>query len=300
MTAAVPSPDREAVARAVLAALQEDLDAAGDVTSEAVIPEEQTARALIVARSEGVLCGLPVAREVFSRVGARLRPGMDEGGTLRPGAEVAAVGGALRAILAAERTALNFLGRLSGVATQAGRYVEALAGTGAVVRDTRKTTPGLRVLEKYAARVGGAENHRLGLFDALFLKDNHVISVGGVVAAVRMAKEARPDLPLIVEVETPQDAEAAAQAGAEEVLLDNMAPEAMREAVARVAGRARVEASGGVSLDTVRAVAETGVDTISAGGITHGATWLDFSLEVQPDVALPEEPDPEGSARRER
>lgn len=297
---AVPPPEKEAVARAVLAALQEDLGALGDVTSQAVIPEEETARAVILARSEGVLCGLPVAKEVFSRVGARLRPAMEEGAGLRPGAEVAVVGGALRAILAAERTALNFLGRLSGVATQARRFVDAVAGTGAVVRDTRKTTPGLRALEKYAARVGGAQNHRRGLFDAILLKDNHVAAVGGVVAAVRRGKDARPDLPLIVEVETPEEAEAAAAAGAEEVLLDNMAPETMRQAVARVRGRARLEASGGVTLETVRAVAETGVDTISAGGITHAATWLDFSLEVQPDVALPEEPDPEGAARRER
>jgi nicotinate-nucleotide pyrophosphorylase (carboxylating) len=294
------TPDKEAVARPVLAALEEDLGVAGDLTSEAVIPEEATARAAIVSRSEGVVCGLPVAKEVFSRVGARLRPRIEEGATVRPDDEVAVVGGALRAILAAERTALNFLGRLSGVATQARRFVDALEGTEVTVRDTRKTTPGLRALEKYAARIGGAENHRMGLFDALFVKDNHVAAAGGVAEAVRRARAAHPELPLIVEVETPEEAEAAAGAGATEILLDNMEPDAMREAVARVGGRALVEASGGVTLETIRDIAATGVDTISAGAITHGATWLDFSLELQPEVALPEEPEPRGAARRER
>ncbi|HEX6261931.1 MAG TPA: carboxylating nicotinate-nucleotide diphosphorylase, partial [Actinomycetota bacterium] len=191
--------------------------------------------------------------------------------------------------LAAERTALNFLGRLSGVATQAARFVEAVGGTGVVVRDTRKTTPGLRALEKYAAALGGVTPHRAGLFDGILIKDNHVAAAGGVAAAVRAAKAARPDLRVECEVETPEEAEAAVAAGAEEVLLDNMPLEAMREAVARVAGRAQLEASGGVTLENARAVAETGVDALSSGAITHGGSWLDLSLEVLEDVDLPAE-----------
>lgn len=278
---------REAVAAAVLAALREDLGGEGDITSDAVVPEVETATAVIVARDAGVLAGVPVAKECFSRVNARLRPLLADGERIGAGTEVARVGGALRAILAAERTALNFLGRLSGIATQAARFVEAVAGTGAVVRDTRKTTPGLRVLEKYAAAVGGVIPHRMGLFDGLFIKDNHVAAAGGVAEAIRRSRAARPGASLICEVESPAQAEEAAAAGAEEVLLDNMGLEAMKDAVARVDGRAHVEASGGIALENARAVAETGVDSISAGAITTGARWLDLSLEVEETMELP-------------
>ena len=280
---------RQLVAEAVLRALQEDLGAQGDVTSMAVIPEEQTAAAVIVARTDGVLAGIPVFKEVFSRVGARVRLGMADGDHVRKGRQVARAGGGLRAILAAERTALNFLGRLSGVATRAAAYVEALEGTGVIVRDTRKTTPGLRALEKYAVAVGGAEPHRMGLFQGIFLKDNHVAAAGGVAAAVTRAREARPDLEVLVEVETPEQAEEAVAAGAHEVLLDNMSPEQLKECVARVGGRAKLEASGGITLENVREVAGTGVDSVSSGDITHGAPWLDFALEVLPDLPLPKE-----------
>lgn len=293
-------PDREVVVAAVMAALREDLGDEGDVTSEAVIPEEETARAEIVARSAGVLAGLPVAAEVFRRVGARLRAGRRDGDRVGPGDAVAEVGGALRAILAAERTALNFLGRLSGVATQAARFVEAVRGTGVTVRDTRKTTPGLRALEKYAVRVGGCEPHRMGLFEGIFLKDNHVAAAGGVAAAVRRARARRPDLPLLVEVETPEEAVEAVEAGATELLLDNMDLGALREAVARVGGRARLEASGGITLERARAVADTGVDSISVGAITHAAPWLDFALEVRAGAELPDEPEPGGAGRLRR
>lgn len=292
--------DREAVAEAVLRALAEDLGAEGDVSSSAVIPEERTARALVVAGSEGVVAGIPVAKEVFSRLGARLRARMKDGDRVAPGDVVAQAGGGLGAILAAERTALNFLGRLSGVATRAAAYAEAVRGTDVVVRDTRKTTPGLRLLEKYAARIGGCEPHRLGLHQGVFLKDNHVVAAGGVAEAVRRAREARADLPLLVEVETPEQAEEAVDAGATDVLLDNMDPVAMKEAVRRVGGRARLEASGGITLERVRAVAETGVDAVSTGDITHGAGWLDFSLEVQADADLPQEPEPDSMNRRGR
>lgn len=292
--------DRETVAEAVLRALAEDLGEEGDVSSAAVIPEERTARASIVSRSEGVLAGLPVAKEVFSRLGARMRTRMKDGDRVGPGDVVAEAGGALAAILGAERTALNFLGRLSGVATRTAAYVEAVAGTGAAVRDTRKTTPGLRALEKYAVGVGGGEPHRTGLHQGVFLKDNHVLAVGGVGEAVRRARAARPDLPLLVEVETPEAAEEAVEAGATDVLLDNMSPAELRDAVGRIGGRARVEASGGITLERVRAVAETGVDAVSAGDITHGAPWLDYSLEVQPEADLPEEPEPGTMTRRRR
>lgn len=286
------SLDRETVARAVLAALEEDLGGEGDITSEAVIPEEQTARAVLVSRSAGVIAGLPVAKEVFSRCGARLRPRLSDGDQVSDGDVVAVAGGALRSVLAAERTALNFLGRLSGVATQAARFVDAVGGL-AQVRDTRKTTPGLRRLEKYAAEVGGASPHRVGLFDGLFIKDNHVAAAGGVAEAIARARGARPGVPMIVEVETPADALVAAEAGAEEVLLDNMTIDELRESVALVGGRARLEASGGVTLANARAIAETGVDSISTGAITHAAPWLDLALEVEDDVELPFEPDPE-------
>lgn len=284
--------DRETIARAVLQALEEDLGREGDITSEAVIPEEQTARAVIISRSEGVIAGVPVAKEVFSRCGARLRAQVADGDRVSAGQIVAVVGGALRSILAAERTALNFLGRLSGVATQAARFVEAVGGL-AEVRDTRKTTPGLRRLEKHAAEVGGASPHRVGLFDGLFIKDNHVAAAGGVAEAIARARAARPGVPMIVEVETPADALVAAEAGAGEVLLDNMAIEELKESVALVGGRARLEASGGVTLENARAIAETGVDSLSTGAITHAAPWLDLALEVEDDMPLPDEPEPE-------
>lgn len=286
-----PDLSREAVAAAVLAALREDLGPGGDITSDAVIPEVETGRAVILAREEGMLAGVPLAKECFSRVNARFRARMADGDRLEPGSVVAHVGGALRAILAAERTALNFLGRLSGVATMADRFVRAVEGAGARVRDTRKTTPGLRVLEKYAAAVGGAEVHRTGLFDGLLVKDNHVAVAGGVAEAVRRARAARPGVRLICEVETPAQAEEAVEAGADEVMLDNMEPHDMREAVRLVAGRAVVEASGGVTPETARAVAETGVDALSAGAITHAAPWLDLSLEVEETMELPALPE---------
>ena len=280
--------DRETIARAVLQALEEDLGREGDITSEAVILEEQTARAVIVSRSEGVIAGVPVAKEVFSRCGARLRAQVADGDRVTAGQTVAVVGGALRSILAAERTALNFLGRLSGVATQTARFVEAVGGL-VEVRDTRKTTPGLRRLEKYAAEVGGARPHRVGLFDGLFIKDNHVAAAGGVAEAIARARAARPGVPMIVEVETAADALVAAEAGAEEVLLDNMTIEELRESARLVGGRAHLEASGGVTLENARAVAETGVDSLSTGAITHAAPWLDLALEIEDDVPLPEE-----------
>lgn len=276
-----PELDREDILGAVLPALQEDLGAAGDVTSQAVIPEAETGAAVIVAGSKGLLAGMPVAAETFSRVNCRMRAGAKDGDPVEPGSQIARVGGAIRGILAAERTALNFLGRLSGIATEASRFVEALAGTKVVVRDTRKTTPGLRVLEKYAASVGGCEIYRHGLFEGVFLKDNHVRAVGGVDEAIDRAKKGRPDLRILIEVQTAKQAQEAASAGADEILLDNMTVAELKEAVARVNGRARLEASGGITLRNVRKIADSGVHAVSAGAITHAAPWLDFSLRLE-------------------
>lgn len=277
----VPELDRETILGAVLPALQEDLGAAGDVTSQAVIAEAETGSAVITTGSSGRLAGMPVATEVFSRVNCRLRARVEDGDPVEPGTEIARVGGAIRGILAAERTALNFLGRLSGIATEANRYVEALTGTRVAVRDTRKTTPGLRVLEKYAAAIGGCEIYRYGLFEGVFLKDNHVRAAGGIAAAIERAKRGRPDLRILIEVDTPKQAEEAASAGADEILLDNMTVAQLKAAANRVNGRARLEASGGITLRNVRKIAETGVHAVSVGAITHAAPWLDFSLRLE-------------------
>jgi nicotinate-nucleotide pyrophosphorylase (carboxylating) len=193
---------------------------------------------------------------------------------------LARVSGPARAILTGERLALNLLGRLSGIATLTRRYVDAVAGTGAVILDTRKTTPGLRALEKYAVRCGGGTNHRLGLYDAILIKDNHLRAAGGVRQAVSAARHARPELSVEVEAETLAQVEEALAAGADRILLDNMSVPALRAAVALVEGRCQLEASGGVSLATARAIAETGVNFISVGALTHSATAIDVSLEV--------------------
>jgi nicotinate-nucleotide pyrophosphorylase (carboxylating) len=273
--------DRETIARAVLQALEEDLGREGDITSEAVILEEQTARAVIVSRSEGVIAGVPVAKEVFSRCGARLRAQVADGDRVTAGQTVAVVGGALRSILAAERTALNFLGHLSGIATATRDLVAAVAGHRARIVCTRKTTPGLRALEKHAVRAGGGANHRFGLDDAVLIKDNHVALAGGVVPAVERARAASGHLVKIeVEVDTLDQLDEALAAGADAVLLDNMPLDVLRQAVERARGRAITEASGGITAGTAAAVAATGVDLISVGWLTHSAPALNVALEV--------------------
>ncbi|KIX84544.1 carboxylating nicotinate-nucleotide diphosphorylase [Thermus filiformis] len=263
--------------------LEEDLGH-GDLTSLLLIPEDQVGRGVVLAKEEGVLAGLEVARAVFARVDGRIAftPLLRDGDALRPGLEVARLEGPLRGILAGERLALNLLQRLSGIATLTRRYVEAVRGTRAVILDTRKTTPGLRALEKYAVRVGGGRNHRYGLFDGILIKDNHIRAVGGVKEAVRRARAGAPHhLRVEVEVTTLEELEEALEAGADLVLLDNMDLETLREAVRRARGRALLEASGGMSLERVRAVAETGVDFISVGALTHSARALDLSLELE-------------------
>jgi nicotinate-nucleotide pyrophosphorylase (carboxylating) len=273
-----------ALERVIAAALDEDLGARGDVTSSLL--GGAAAEAVLVAREGGVLCGLPAVAVVLERVAARLGSGAAsvalrarDGDRVRPGAVLAHLGGAATTVLAAERTALNLVGRLSGVATLTAAFVDAVAGTGAVVRDTRKTTPGLRALEKYAVRCGGGANHRMGLYDALLVKDNHIRAAGSLAAAVAAARAAGPDLPLEVEVETLAEVEAALELGCDLLLLDNMPPAELAAAVRLAKGRARLEASGGITLDTVRAVAATGVDYVAVGALTHAAPALDVALD---------------------
>ena len=265
-------------------ALEEDVGS-GDATSEAVVPERARARARIHQKAPGVIAGLQAAEEVFRQCDpeVRLERLVDEGVWREDGPVLEAEGSA-RALMAAERTALNLLGRLSGVATATARAVRATEGTRARVLDTRKTTPGLRALEKAAVRAGGGTNHRFGLFDAILIKENHAALAGGVGPAVRRAREVRPDLKVMVECEDRAEVDDALAAGAEWLLLDEFTPAQLREVAAHVAGRAQLEASGGVTAETLREVAETGVDFVSLGAITHSAPVLDLSLLLEPEV----------------
>jgi nicotinate-nucleotide pyrophosphorylase (carboxylating) len=273
-----------AVAEIVRLALAEDIGR-GDITTEATIPADATAKAVIVQKQPGVFCGLPVARLVFAKLDPRVQiePLVEEGswGDKR---EVARITGPARAILTGERTALNFVQRLSGVATMARRAAVAVEGTDTIVLDTRKTTPGHRALEKYAVRVGGhghVRNHRAGLDDAVLIKDNHIRAAGGIAAAIEGArKRVGPAQRIEVEVTNPFELEEALRAGAEMVLLDNHTLEGLRAAVEQAAGRAKLEASGGITLDNLPDIARTGVDYVSLGALTHSAGSIDFSLEV--------------------
>jgi nicotinate-nucleotide pyrophosphorylase (carboxylating) len=263
----------------IAAALAEDVGA-GDLTVAAVVPPDARARASITQKAPGVVFGLDAAREVFRQVDPSLafRAAVEEG-EWRESGPVAVVEGPAGAILTGERTALNFLGRLSGVATATARCVQAVEGTRARILDTRKTTPGLRALEKAAVIAGGGVSHRMGLYDAILVKENHARLAGGVGPAARAAVAAREGAAFVeLEVETLEELDQALDAGADRVLLDNMGLDEMREAVARTGGRASLEASGGIDLDTIRGVAETGVDFISVGALTHSAPALDLSL----------------------
>jgi nicotinate-nucleotide pyrophosphorylase (carboxylating) len=277
---------RRELARVVRDALDEDLGW-GDVTTDALVPPDQPGRGVVLVKDEGVLAGLDAVVEVFTQldpsVSVELRAA--DGDRVRPGQEVALLTGPAASILKGERVALNLLQRLSGVATATRRYVEAVAGTKAQVIDTRKTTPGLRALEKYAVRVGGGANHRMNLSDGVLVKDNHLAALRsrghGIAEAVRRARAHAPHTVRVeIEVTTVEQADEAASAGADIVLLDNMPPERTAEAVRRINGRSLVEASGGVRLETVRAVAESGVDLISVGALTHSTPALDISLEL--------------------
>jgi nicotinate-nucleotide pyrophosphorylase (carboxylating) len=271
----------DTVERVVLAALAEDIGA-GDVTTEATVADDAVGTAELLVKEAGVVCGLRVAETAFRALDPEIRfeAFVSDGDDVEPPAVVARLTGSERAILTAERVALNFLGRLSGIATQTRRYVEAVEGTGAAVLDTRKTTPGLRALEKYAVAAGGGRNHRFGLDDAVLIKDNHLRAAGSIAAAVTLVRAAT-DLSVELECETLVQVGEALDAGVDAILLDNMPLDELRAAVALVDGRARLEASGGVTLDTIRAIAETGVDEISVGALTHSARSLDVSLELR-------------------
>ena len=281
-------PDPAAVARVVAVALAEDLPG-GDPTSEGLFGPDATCEMSLLQKEPGVVCGLPIVAAVFAALDSRVvvtATFADGDRIAAVPAELARISGPTRAVLAGERTALNLLGRLSGIATLAARCVARLHGTDAILLDTRKTTAGLREIEKYAVRCGGASNHRFNLGEALLVKDNHLRLAGGVAAAVGRLHEAEPRLRLEVEAETLDDVRAALEAGVDRILLDNMTVDQLREAVAlchSMANRAvETEASGGITLANLRAVGETGVDYISIGALTHSPKALDVSLEVAP------------------
>jgi nicotinate-nucleotide pyrophosphorylase (carboxylating) len=276
----VDSDTRELVARALL----EDLGS-GDVTAEAVVPDDATGRATITQKEPGVLFGLDVAAEVFRETGAGELEGLAKEGEWRDEvpAAVATAAGPARALLAAERTALNLLCHLSGVATLTARFVRQVEGTGARILDTRKTTPGLRALEKAAVAAGGGTNHRMGLYDAILIKENHAALGGGVGEAVRRARLAKPDLPVEVECRDLDEVREGTEAGADRLLLDNMTPAQLQEAVSaarRDGGGPELEASGGITLENVVEVAASGVDYVSVGALTHSAPALDLSMTI--------------------
>jgi len=275
-----PYPDTLNLVRAALA---EDVGS-GDVTTEATVPAEATARAVITQKAPGVIYGLSVAEAVFRELDADIETQRRTAeGVWREGGEVLELRGSARALLTGERTALNFLAHLSGVATAAARAARVVEGTGARVLDTRKTTPGLRALEKAAVAAGGATNHRVGLYDAILIKENHIAAAGGITKAIERVRQAAPQLADTLEVEVRDTAEIdeALAAGAPRLLLDNMSVAELRDAVARVDGAATLEASGGVTLETLRERALTGVDFVSIGAITHSAPSLDLSLILE-------------------
>jgi nicotinate-nucleotide pyrophosphorylase (carboxylating) len=265
-------------------ALEEDLGRAGDITSELTVEASARATARLVARKAGTIAGLIVAETAFRLADPALKFAYDvpDGTTVAAGTTLAVIEGSARAVLTGERVALNFAGHLSGVATATHALVDAVNGTTARIVCTRKTTPGLRVLEKYAVRCGGGFNHRFGLDDAVLIKDNHIVAAGGIRAAVERVRAGIAHMVKIeLEVDTLEQLEEALALGVDTILLDNMKPESLREAVAMAKGRAVLEASGNVTLATVRAIAETGIDYISSGAITHSAPNLDVGLDFQ-------------------
>ena len=273
------------IEEAVNRALQEDLGRAGDITSIATVPEDTRGEAVAVARKAGIICGLPLFAQTFRRLTPEIEidAPMRDGAAVQAGTKLMTVKGDARAILAAERTALNFLGHLSGIATATAAFVERIAHTKARIICTRKTTPGLRALEKYAIRCGGGYNHRFGLDDAMLIKDNHIAVAGGIRAVLTRTKQAAGHLVKIeIEVDSLDQLREVLEVGlADVVLIDNFELDAMRKAVAMVAGRLVIEASGGITLDSAAAIAETGVDYLSSGALTHSVQNLDIGLDIE-------------------
>ena len=272
------------VTEVVLRSLHEDVDERGDVTSIATIPADQVSVLELVSRASGVVAGVPVAAAVFQILcgnEADIESVALDGQAVQPGSVILRVTGPTRGVLQAERPALNLISHLSGIATATNKWVEAVAGTKAKVRDTRKTTPGLRFLEKYAVRAGGGVNHRMNLSDAALVKDNHVVAAGGVKEAFELIKFNYPDIDVEVEVDSLDQLAEVVDAGADLVLLDNFTPDQMRAAVSQVGGRAKLEASGGLTLDKALEVAQTGVDYIAVGALTHSAPVLDIGADLK-------------------
>jgi nicotinate-nucleotide pyrophosphorylase (carboxylating) len=263
-------------------ALAEDIGT-GDATTDSIVPANAKVEALIKAKQNGVVAGLDVAAAVFHSLDetVRLSANVTEGSKVESGTVVATISGAARTVLTGERTALNFLGRMSGIATLTRQFVDQIAGTSARILDTRKTAPGLRAIDKLAVRRGGGHNHRFGLYDMILIKDNHIDHAGSIARAVELARAAGEQLEIEVETRTLENVKDAIALGVSRILLDNMSVEMMREAVEETRGRAILEASGNVTLASVRQIAETGVDFISVGELTHSARVFDFSLLVQ-------------------
>ncbi|MFO7193087.1 MULTISPECIES: carboxylating nicotinate-nucleotide diphosphorylase [Thermocrispum] len=284
-----PELDRNDVARVVRTALDEDLRYGPDATTEATVPEGAVATAELTPRRDGVLAGAPVALAVFDAVlkdGYEVVECAEDGSRLTAGVPAIVLRGPVRGLLTAERTALNLLCHLSGVATLTAAWVDAVAGTRAAIRDSRKTLPGLRSLQKYAVRCGGGVNHRMALGDAVLIKDNHVVAAGSVTAALEAARRHAPDLPCEVEVDSLDQLREALSAGADEVLLDNFTPDQCRQAVRlrdELAPKTKLEASGGLTLEVARAYAEAGVDYLAVGGLTHSAPALDVGMDLRAD-----------------
>ena len=279
-------PNIQQVEQLIVQALAEDLGR-GDITTAALVTDDQQGKASITAKAKGTIAGTEVAKQVFLKVDPDLKVDIlvDDGVEVRPGNVIARIEGKCASILKAERVALNFLQHLSGIASETARYVEAVKGLPAQITDTRKTTPGLRTLEKQAVRAGGGRNHRMHLGDGILIKDNHLsalrrqgLTMKEIIA--RAHQKASPELKVEVEVKTPQEASGAAEAGVDIIMLDNMNLQNMRQAVRLIKGRAVIEASGGITLDKVRTVAKTGVDFVSVGALTHSAKALDISLEL--------------------
>jgi nicotinate-nucleotide pyrophosphorylase (carboxylating) len=277
-----PALDRQSYRELVRAALAEDVGS-GDITTDATVKPGQRARGVFLVKQDCVIAGLDVAIEAFRQVDSSIETVLHrhDGDRCRPGDEIGEIVGPARALLTGERTALNFLQQLSGIASRTRAFVDAAAGR-ITILDTRKTTPGLRILEKYAVRVGGGTNHRVGLYDAILIKDNHVRLAGGVKAAIARTRRYCPGVPVEVEAETLDEVDEAIEAGAETILADNMSLDDLRETVRRTRGRARVEISGGVTLERMPDLAATGADCASVGALTHSAPAIDVSFEIEP------------------